>query len=199
MFCKNCGKELSDTAKFCSGCGTQQVQENLTVTTNNDYVVEEEQNANPSQSFLTPVEDPEVIEEVLTEINRHYKPPFWDRIRTGFMIFRCICCFTTILSILGPALVLYLDSVGKLTGFWDKALFVVMLIGFASTIFACPLRLLAICGGIITTCFTIGLYFFGIGALVGGAIGVGVSIMLILFGSCFISIPYFFTDLRYEV
>jgi len=24
MFCKNCGKQLSDTAKFCSGCGTQQ-------------------------------------------------------------------------------------------------------------------------------------------------------------------------------
>ena len=27
MFCKNCGKELPDSAKFCSGCGTPVISE----------------------------------------------------------------------------------------------------------------------------------------------------------------------------
>ena len=32
MFCKNCGHEISDDAKFCSNCGTKvEVDENIVV------------------------------------------------------------------------------------------------------------------------------------------------------------------------
>ena len=43
MFCNNCGKELRDGAKFCSGCGTT--------------IEADEQQAPPAQQYQQPVQE----------------------------------------------------------------------------------------------------------------------------------------------
>ena len=68
MFCENCGKELSDSAKFCSDCGTPTTGEILATTINDEDINNEAQPVNYTHSILTPVEDPEEIKMVLNGI-----------------------------------------------------------------------------------------------------------------------------------
>ena len=46
IYCTECGKELEDTVKFCSGCGTALADENNTSKSNNEIINTTKFNAN---------------------------------------------------------------------------------------------------------------------------------------------------------
>ena len=47
MFCENCGQQLSDTAKFCSRCGTRQIPFSTEGTTKYETI-----NMNGKHTFI---------------------------------------------------------------------------------------------------------------------------------------------------
>ena len=71
MFCKNCGKELKDGAKFCASCGAQMPVEEP-VATENEAKETPAQQENAEQ--IQPVEEaPAFKEPIIAEENKPKK------------------------------------------------------------------------------------------------------------------------------
>ncbi len=50
MFCKNCGKEIPDTAKYCPECGANQIEDTIVSNTSNTTLNNSESSLNPERS-----------------------------------------------------------------------------------------------------------------------------------------------------
>ena len=103
-------------------------------------------------------------------------------------IIRCVCCFTSIFSVLGTLVLMFGGSM-TLGG-------ILFVIGLPSALLACPLKFLSIVLAFTTTGFTIGLCFVGFGCVIGAAIGFILAVVLWLYFPAFVTIPHYFKELR---
>ena len=103
---------------------------------------------------------------------------------------RCICCFTSVFSVLAT-LVLIFGGSDSLAGAF-------LLIGLPSAILACPFKFIGITGALIIGGFSIGLCFLGFGCVIGAVIVLILALLLLFFCPAFVTIPYFFNELRYK-
>ena len=102
-------------------------------------------------------------------------------------IIRCVCCFTSIFSVLGTLILMFGGSM-TLGGIFFA-------IGLPSALLACPLKFLTISLALITGGFAIGLCFVGVGCIIGAAIGFILAVVLWLYFPAFVTIPHFFKEM----
>lgn len=107
----------------------------------------------------------------------------YDAVMERFLTVRIICSFTALCSSVAFIILLVSPDSSGWIGFFE-------LIGVVSALVACPLRLLKAVAGLIIGGFTIGLAFFGIGCLIGAAIGAVIGLALILYAPAIVTIPY---------
>lgn len=117
---------------------------------------------------------------------------FFAKFGRGFYTVRCVCCFTALFSTPGWIMIYGTDPTLQAVA----AIFV--LIGFLSTLLACPGRIIVIWLGLIVNGFSIGLCFIGVGCIVGLCIGILLGGALAFAFPAAITIPYFFKELRYK-
>ncbi|MBQ8550763.1 MAG: hypothetical protein IJ426_05420 [Clostridia bacterium] len=139
------------------------------------------------------------ITEISIRITPELEPPSAanlavDRVKHGFLVARCVFCFTSIFSLLGIVGML-LDRSDLLNSISAICLF----LGWFSTLFACPKQLFKVCKKVTNVFFMIGAFIFWPIGIITGAVGIAVSILLCLFGASFVAIPYFFTTLKNEL
>ncbi|MBR6501983.1 MAG: hypothetical protein IKT42_00915 [Clostridia bacterium] len=130
-----------------------------------------------------------------TEKEIHNGPSAWEKFKrrvnqflNAIYIIRCVCCFTSIFSVLGTLVLIFGGSM-TLGG-------ILFVIGLPSALLACPIKFLSIVLAFTTTGFTIGLCFVGFGCVIGAAIGFILAVVLWLYFPAFVTIPHYFKELR---
>ncbi len=119
----------------------------------------------------------------------------WEKFKYRFnqflnaiYIIRCICCFTSVFSLIGTLILLFGGSFG-VAGF-------MFVIGLPSAILACPFKFIGISMALIAGGFSIGLCFLGFGCIIGAAIGFILSVVLFIYCPVFVTVPHYFKELR---
>lgn len=107
---------------------------------------------------------------------------------------RCVCCFTSVFALSGLAF-LSMDT-KNVPDFVGYMVLILWAVGILSAIIACPVKLIGkviklVAGGTIA-----GLAFFGVGAALGFAFSMIISMGMVLFFPCIVSVPYYFKELR---
>lgn len=118
-------------------------------------------------------------------------------VRDVFFKFRSVCCFTTLFSLLGLAGLILGEYTNSILYLQDIS-GIMLLLGWFSAIFACPIQILKVAGKVVGWAFSIGICAFTIGCVVTTPIGIAVAAALILFLQSAVAIPYYFKTLRYK-
>lgn len=120
---------------------------------------------------------------------------FFSKFGKGFYKVRCVCCFTTLLITIG-AVIMFLD-INSYTCFMVGGY--LAFFGYLSLLFTCPGRLIYIAIQCIKKGVKIGWSFWGIPTAVAGLlIGIFVGGGLAMWIPAVITIPYYFSDLKYD-
>lgn len=118
---------------------------------------------------------------------------FLENLADKFRALRIICCFLAVLSTIGILMTISSTSVTD-AGYALGGIF--MAIGCVAALLACPLRFLEIIVGLAAGGFSIGLFFALIGSIIGAGIGIALGIALLVYAPAFVTIPYYFKELR---
>lgn len=107
---------------------------------------------------------------------------------------RCICCFTSLLAILG-VLFLFAEDI-NLPMFLQVLIFALWLIGVLSAFIACPLKMIGNVIALVTGGVVIGLPFLVVGAVVGLVIALVICFGMVFFFPAVVTIPYYINELN---
>ncbi|MBR6515180.1 MAG: hypothetical protein IKT46_10180 [Clostridia bacterium] len=145
----------------------------------------------------------EFIENDDIFLEENDKPAFTEKVKNIFEVIcnkiytlRCICCFTSLLALLG-IIFPFTDQI-YLPDFIGYAVLLGWLIGVLSGIIACPLKMGCTVIAIFITGVSIGAVFLGIGAIFGFMIALIISLLMILVFPSVIAIPHYFKELHYD-
>ena len=152
------------------------------IITNNAFTSNE--GINNETADYTPVSKKESYNQMSTWEKVKYR---FNQFLNAIYIVRCICCFTSICSVIGTLVLIFGGSM-SLAGF-------MYLIGIPSALLACPLKFIQITLSLIVGGFSIGLCFLGFGCVIGAAIGFILSVALWIYFPAFVTIPHFFKEL----
>lgn len=122
------------------------------------------------------------------------KPP--SKFRQGFLKFRGVCCFTTLLSTVGLLGLIFAE---QLPEFLQSLSGIAVLLGWISALFACPWHLLKTVGRIIGWSFALGVAALAILCIVTTPIGILIGGGILLFAPSIVTIPYYFKTLRNKI
>lgn len=157
---------------------------------NDEISIEQEIAISEDEAFET--NKPSILERI---------SDFWYSVTDIIYVVRCVCCFTSLLTIICP-LYWILQSFGidfiDAGTFLDTLSGIIWGLGVLSGVIACPLRLLGAAFKIIGGAFMLGAVFLIIGALIGAAFGIGIAVMMIFFAPSIVTIPFYFNELRYR-
>ncbi len=109
---------------------------------------------------------------------------------------RCVCCFTSLLAILG-VLFLFAEDI-KLPMFLQVLIPALWLIGVLSAFIACPLKMIGNVIALVTGGVVIGLPFLVVGALVGLIIALFICFGMVFFFPAVVTIPYYKNELIHK-
>lgn len=118
---------------------------------------------------------------------------FLEGLADKFRTLRMVCCFLAALSTIGFLMILSSTAPTDI-GYSLGGIF--MLVGCVAALFACPGRFLEIIVSLAVGGFSIGLFFALIGSILGGGIGIALGIALLVYAPAFVTIPYYFKELR---
>lgn len=153
------------------------------IITNNTIVSNED--INNKAADYAPVSKNDAYKQMSTWEKVKYR---FEQFLNAIYIIRCICCFTSICSVIGTLVLIFGGSMG-LAGF-------MYLIGIPSALLACPFKFIKITLSLIVGGFSIGLCFLGFGCIIGAAIGFILAVVLWVYFPAFITIPHFFKELN---
>ncbi len=159
-----------------------------------------------AQSVFGPLNENKVTEEIDAENEEtedekiiygetfNYTPTAKDKVKSVLGTIRKVCCFSTVFSTIGITMIYAASDNGIVVAIG----FIAAIIGFISSLLACPLRLIMFGLGIMGAGFTIGLSFFGIGCVFGLIIGLFIALLVVFYCPAAVTLHYFFTELKDE-